>query len=148
MMYVYEKNTILKIEEEFIRQKSDLFLFMLDCVATQIVASGQAEEDWKLSLRDYCENVFLRTKKRTRNHSVVNLGNFLPQMPETFQINMVCQHHGVRLYFLCNCTQIIQNGVITTLLEHVQRSIDDDTKVGEMEVCCDACRTVLLNVFN
>ena len=95
MMYECEKDTILKIEEDFIRQKSDLFLFMLDCVTTQIVAAEQAEEDWKLSLKDYCENVFIRTKKRTRSHSVVNLGNFLPKMPETFQINMVYQRYSI-----------------------------------------------------
>ena len=28
----------------------------------------------------------------------------------------------------------VQNGVITTLLEHIQRSIEEDTKVCEMEV--------------
>lgn len=90
MMFENEKATILKIEEDYIRQKSDLFLFMLDCVATQIVTSERASEDWKESLRDYCENMLIRTKKRTRSHSVANFQSLLPQMPETFQINTVC----------------------------------------------------------
>lgn len=97
-MFENEKRTILKIEEDFIRQKSDLFLFMLDCVSTEIVAAGQADEDWKDSVRDYCENVFIRTKKRTRSHSVVNLESVNMQMPETFQINMVRNTHIIILY--------------------------------------------------
>lgn len=96
MMFENEKNAILKIESEFIRQKSELFLFMLDCVTTQIVRDGHASEDWKQSLKDHCENMFIRTKKRTQSHSVANFASLQPRMPETFQINMVSE---CELYF-------------------------------------------------
>ena len=83
-----EKKAILKIEANFIQQKSDLFLFMLDCISAQIVTAELASEDWKQSLREYCLSVLVRTKKRTRSHSISNLESLLPRMPETFQINM------------------------------------------------------------
>lgn len=88
-MFENEKKSILKIEANFIQQKSDLFLFMLDCICTQIVMAELASEEWKLSLREYCLNAFARTKKRTRSHSISNLESLLPRMPEIFQINMV-----------------------------------------------------------
>ena len=89
LMFENEKKSILKIEAKFIQQKSDLFLFMLDCICTQIATAELASEDWKQSLHEYCLNEFARTKKRTRSHSVSNLESLLPRMPETFQINMV-----------------------------------------------------------
>ena len=89
MMFENEKKAILKIEATFIQQKSDLFLFMLDCISAQIVTAGLASEEWKESLKEYCLSVFARTKKRTRSHSISNLESLLPRMPETFQINMV-----------------------------------------------------------
>ena len=85
MMYENEKITVLKIEEDFIRQKSDLFLFMLDCVSTQIVAAEQASEDWKQSLKEYCENML----NRTQSHSTANMESLPPQLPDAFQIDAV-----------------------------------------------------------
>ena len=89
MTYGNETNALLKIEADFVQQKSELFLFMLDCVTTQIVAGGQASEAWKESLKEYCQDTFQRTKERMQSHSVANLTSLQPQMPETFQINMV-----------------------------------------------------------
>ena len=89
LIFENEKKTILKIEANFIQQKSDLFLFMLDCIAAQLVTAELASEDWKQSLREYCLSALVRTRKRTRSHSISNLESLLPRIPETFQINMV-----------------------------------------------------------
>ena len=89
MMFENEKISILKVEEDFIRQKSDHFLFMLDCVTTQLVTSEQASEDWKRSLKDYCENELNRVKKMTQSHSIANLDSLQAQLPDTFQVNAV-----------------------------------------------------------
>ena len=95
-MFENEKKAILKIEANFIQQKSDLFLFMLKCISAQIVTAGLASEDWKCSLREYCLSTFTSTRKRTRSHSISNLESLLPRMPEMFQINMV---GGISCYY-------------------------------------------------
>ena len=68
LLFMEERNTLLRFESSFIHQRSHLFLLMVDKIASKMASTNGGDIAWKKRLDCYCKSAFV--KKRDRSKSI------------------------------------------------------------------------------
>lgn len=73
LLHDSEKIAILKMESRFLQNWADLFLLLIDSLATNLVNSEHADGNWKVKLLESCQTIINEAQRRHKSKAVAEL---------------------------------------------------------------------------